>query len=328
MTAKSIGRYPGGKRFAFTVIDDTDNATLANVKPLYDFLHALGMRVTKTVWPMACPEGSPNFGESETLEDPRYLEFVRELKARGFEITWHGATMESSTRERTLAALELYFERFGEYPRIHVNHSQNRENVYWGAARFDSPVLQFFVSHVLRRPLGHFSGDDPKSPYWWGDRCQRHMEYGRNLTTNNINTASFNPSMPYRDPQRPLIPWWFSSSDADNVDEFNALIAEPNQEQLEREQGFCIVATHFGKRFVENGQVNPLTRERLSALARRDGWFPTTGELLDWLRTQRPAGAPETLPPGEWRRMQRQWAVELILRKLLSRIRPSAKPSM
>jgi hypothetical protein len=138
------------------------------------------------------------------------------------------------------------------------------------------------------------------------------------LTTNDINTAQFNPSTPYRDAARPLVPWWFSSSDADSVEEFNALIHPDHQDKLEREGGFCIVATHFGKGFVQNGVVNSVTRERLTALAQRNGWFPTTGELLDWLRARR-AAEPEgngRLPRLEWLRMQWRWALDLGLRKL------------
>ena len=41
--------------------------------------------------------------------------------------------METSQRPRTIAALQRFREIFGAYPRIHVNHSFNRENLYWGA---------------------------------------------------------------------------------------------------------------------------------------------------------------------------------------------------
>ena len=41
--------FPHGKRFAFTIVDDTDVATVANVKPLYDLLHELGFRTTKRI---------------------------------------------------------------------------------------------------------------------------------------------------------------------------------------------------------------------------------------------------------------------------------------
>ena len=60
-------QFPGGARFAFTVMDDTDVATVDNVLPIYRLLESLGMRTTKTVWPVRCEEGSRNFSLSETM---------------------------------------------------------------------------------------------------------------------------------------------------------------------------------------------------------------------------------------------------------------------
>ena len=300
--------FPGGARFAFTVIDDTDVATVANVAPIYALLEKLGMRTTKTVWPVACAEGSRDFSSSETLADAAYRAWVLGLRDRGFEITWHGATMESSPRDRTVAALERYRQLFGRAPHIHVNHASNRENVYWGSERVDNRLLKGLVERLSGHPAGFFQGQTDGSPYFWGDLCRAHMTYARNLTFNDINLASINPSMPYHDPVRPLVPWWFSSSDADDVSAFNALLAPRHLDRLERDGGFSIVATHFGKRFVTDGAVDPVTVERLTDLAGRRGWFPTAGELLDWLRTRR---ADAALPAREWRRMQWQWARDL-----------------
>jgi hypothetical protein len=42
--------WPENKDFAFTIIDDTDNATLDNIKPIYDFLLSKNIKTTKTVW--------------------------------------------------------------------------------------------------------------------------------------------------------------------------------------------------------------------------------------------------------------------------------------
>ena len=318
MTALRRFEFPNGKQFAFTVVDDTDVATVANVKPVYDLLHELGFRTTKTVWPLPCPEGSPDFSSSQTLEDPEYRAFTIDLQRRGFELTWHGATMETSDRTRTIAALERFSEVFGEYPRIHLNHALNRENVYWGTSRLDSRMLRTLVGRLARWPADYFTGHVEGSPFWWGDLCEKHVTYGRNLTTNDINTAEFNPSMPYRDPARSLIPWWFSASDAEGVDEFNELIHPRRQERLAREGGICIVATHFGKDFVRDGVVNSVTRARLEELSQRPGWFPTTGELLDWLRARRMAepGSTGILPKREWRSMQWRFVVDLGFRKL------------
>lgn len=304
--------FPNGKRFAFTILDDTDVATVDNIKPIYDLLFQCGMRTTKTIWPLRCEEGSKNFKTSQTMEDPDYREFVIELHRRGFEITWHGATMESSRRERTVAALEQFRATLGDYPRIHVNHSHNRENIYWGAGRIDSPLLKRLIGSFAGQPDSYFSGHDETSSYWWGDLCRRSIVYARNLTFHEINTTSVNPSMPYRDPRRPLAPWWFSASDAEGVSEFNDLLSTANQQRLEEEGGVCIVATHLGKGFVRNGVLNEQTRQRIAQLSQRPGWFPTVGQLLDWLRLQRQS---DLLPPAEWRRMQWRWARDLALRK-------------
>jgi hypothetical protein len=273
----SNGRFPGGARFAFTIIDDTDVATVANVAPIYRLLERLGMRTTKTVWPLEYSEGSSDYAGSQTLADAEYVAFIRDLRTRGFEITWHGATMESSTRERTLRGLSRYREVLGEYPRIHVNHSYNRENIYWGSARVDDRALKVFAERFGDRDAGYYLGDQPGSDYWWGDVCREHFEYARNLTFSDINVSAVNPTMPYRDPSRPLVPWWFSSADADNVLEFNELLRSAQQQRLEAEGGICIVATHLGKGFVEDGRVNATTAELLTELSRRRGWFPTVG---------------------------------------------------
>src|SRR6185369_261507 len=141
---------PQGARFAFSVLDDTDDSTLDNVGPLYALLRDLGFRTTKTVWPLDCPEGSRNFFAAETLQNKSYLGFVHELADAGFEIASHGATMESSRRERTLEGLELIRSEFGCYPRLFCNHGQNRENLYWGSRRFRSAPLRALTRLIGR----------------------------------------------------------------------------------------------------------------------------------------------------------------------------------
>lgn len=303
---------PGGKRFAFTIIDDTDVATTENVRPIYQLLEELGMRTTKTVWSEACPEGSDLFSGSETLEDPGYRAFVVDLQRRGFEIAWHGATMESSDRERTLDGLDRFRDTFGADPRVYANHAYNRENLYWGEARIDDPILRGVYRRFNGRPPGYYQGHVEGSRYFWGDVCHDRIEYVRNLTFRTVNLLEVNPSIPYHDPTRPHVRWWFSAADADDCHAFNELLSRDALDGLADRGGVCIVATHLGKGYVRNGEVHPRTRAVLERLARRDGWFPPVGELLDFLRAQR---SSSTLPRREWARLQWRWAFDLAARK-------------
>ncbi|HEU0054300.1 MAG TPA: hypothetical protein VFQ39_14030 [Longimicrobium sp.] len=305
--------WPEGRPFAFTILDDTDVATVRNVAPVYRLLEELGMRITKTVWPVACPEGSRDFSSSETLDDAEYLDFVLDLRRRGFEVTWHGATMESSTRARTEAALERFRALFGAYPRIHANHAYNRENLYWGTDRVDQPLLKAVIQRALPTAPDHYQGHVDGSPYWWGDLCARHVQYVRNLTFGEVNLLRVNPSMPYHDPARPLVRWWFSCSDAEDAPAFTRLLRPESQERLAGEGGCCIVATHLGKGFARDGQVERGVQRRLEQLAARGGWFVPVGELLDHLRAVR---SDDTLDAGEWDRMQWRWARDLVRRRL------------
>ena len=309
--------FPDGKHFAFTIIDDTDVATVENVAPIYQLLDDLGLRTTKTVWPFDCPEGSPYFDSSQTLEDADYRAFVLDLHRRGFEIASHGATMESSNRARTLRGLETMRATFGAYPIVHANHANNRENLYWGRERIDQVMvrgLYRLFSHAPDSFSGHLEG----SPYWWGDVARERIRYVRNLTFETLNVARINPTLPYRDPRRPLVNWWYSAADAENREAFNRLLRPAAQERLEQEGGVAIVATHFGKGFCSGGKVHPHTAALLERLSRRPGWFIPVGQLLDWLREYGGGGGP--LSSREWRRMQWYWLRDLVRRAIAERI--------
>lgn len=310
-------RFPGGRAFAFTIFDDTDDGTVANLAPVYGALRRYGLRTTKTAWVIRHADASSAFRFSETLEDPAYLEFVAGLAADGFEIGWHGAAMESSNRQTTLAALERHHELFNGYPRVFANHAQNRENLYWGADRVDSVPLRLLYRLAAGKGGGGYEGHLSGSPYFWGDVCHERVTYGRNLTFDAVNLCRINPTLPYRDPRRPLVRWWFSATDAEDADAFTELLTEPALDALEAEGGVCIVATHLGKGFARGGALRPDVEAVLKSLHRRNGWYVPVGPLLDHL-----AGTGGgALPAAEWRRMQWRWAVDLVHRTVRRRRR-------
>ncbi len=315
-------RFPNGARFAFSIFDDTDVATVENVRPIYDLLSMLGMRTTKTVWPFAWNGENSNFASSETLEDPDYLSFVSKLAALGFEIASHGATMETSNRQTTILAHERLREVFGAYPRAYANHSWNRENLYWGTDRIDLSWLRWLYGRYLGLPQDFYLGHIPDSPLWWGDLCAARHDYVRNLTFNSLNALSVNPTMPYHDPRRPLVKWWFSATDAENCDEFIDRMHPRAIDELEADGGVCIIATHLGKGFCTSGSVHPAVERILRGLSSRNGWFAPVSAILDHLLLE--SGNPEpcdrTIPSSEWRRVQIRWARDLVLRRLPRRL--------
>ena len=276
-------QFPDNKRFAFSILDDTDDSTLQNVKPVYDLLRKLGFRTTKTVWPLNCPEGSRIFFAAETLQNGPYLDFVRCLAADGFEIAFHGATMESSRRERTIQALEFLKSEFGYYPRLFCNHGHNRENLYWGYRRFQTAGLRQLARATRREPAHYYSGELEGSEYFWGDLCKKYIRYVRNFTFNKVDLLAVDPFMPYRLSETTYVNYWFSTADAPDVYAFNRLLSNEAIDVLERKQGVCIVSTHLGKGFVKNGNLNPETANILQYLAGKAGWFVPVSDVLDYL---------------------------------------------
>jgi hypothetical protein len=104
------------------------------------------------------------------------------------------------------------------------------------------------------------------------------------MTFLDINTLRKDPEMPWHDPQKSYVNYWFSSSDGHDVNLFNQLLSPRNLDQLEKEGGACIVYTHFASGFVrDDGKLDPTFKNRIDDLVSRDGWFVPCGELLDYM---------------------------------------------
>jgi hypothetical protein len=236
------------------------------------------------VWPLDCPEGSAEYFAGSTLADEQYRRFAQELNERGFELTWHCATMESSPRDRTVRGLEVFKEHFGHYPTLHANHGQNRENIYWGAKRYRNPLLRLAYYVVSGKGAPEFSGEVEGSPYFWGDLCRKHFRFVRGFTWYDVNILNRDPALVYRLAWTPYVDCWFSTSDAADVCEFNRLVTRKSVDRLRAERGVCIVSTHLGKGFVRSGRVDPQVEDTLRYLATLPGWFAPVSEILECFR--------------------------------------------
>lgn len=301
--------WPEGKRFAFTVVDDTDFATVENVGPVYEFLADCGFCTTKSVWVV---EGDRSRGEfpGQSCENAEYLRWTRILQSRGFEIGFHNGTWHGLPREEILAALDEFAELFGHNPSTAANHTGVEDSIYWADARLTGwrslvyNALTCFRNY--RRYRGHIEGD----PHFWGDYCKERIKYYRNFIYTDINTLKACPYMPYYDPVRPYVNNWFASSDGHDLASFVDCLGEANQDRLEEEGGACIMYTHFAIDFCVNGKIDRRFKELMVRLSKKNGWFVPAVTLLDHLRE---TNGPHTITNAERRRLEMKWLREKIL---------------
>ena len=294
--------WPDGKSFAFTIFDDPDSQTLEAGREVYALLADLGFRTTKGVWPIR-GSGTPS-DHGGTCAEPPYRSWVQELQRKGFEIGLHNATLHTSPRPQTELGLKTFAEYFGGDPVTLAQHYCCDENVYWGDQRVSGVHRLLYNALTRGQNRNRFHGHIPGHPEFWGDICQRYIRYVRNFTFAETNTLRACPYMPYHDPARPYVNYWFASAEGATIAPFLERISDANLDRLEAEGGACIMYTHFGIGFWA-GRIDPRFATSMSRLARRSGWFVPVADLLDYLLKQR--AGESVLQPAERRAVERRW---------------------
>jgi hypothetical protein len=301
-------RWPEGKRFAFTIFDDPDRQTVEDGKRAYGVLGDLGFRTTRGVWPGRAVR-TPN-SQGADCGDPEYLRHTQELQAAGFEVGYHNHTRHSSTREEIIAGLDDFKAFFGHDPSAMANH-YNGDAMYWGPARLTQPIRMAYIVATVGRTNGRHFGHVPGHPWFWGDVCRDRIRYCRNFVYADINTLAACPWMPYRDPTKPFVNAWYASTEGSNAPRFLDALTEANQDRLEAEGGACIMYTHFGHHFVEDGRISQRFVDLMTRLSRKGGWFVPVSTLLEYIR---PYDRIEMLRDDERRRLERRWLWEKLFR--------------
>lgn len=285
-----LSPYPDQKNFAFTITDDPDFTRLNKIEPVYELLTKLGFRTTIAVWVLEAtrsngvPDEVGSFDFGDTLQRDEYRAYIKNLAERGFEIAIHTASGGNDTRENTELAYEEFRAHFGYFPKVAIMHAENLDNVYWGNKVVNNGIGRSILSAAISKAKYPFGGDDPISEYYWGDLLKAKTQYVRLWGTPSLDTLSFNPSMPYHDPAKPLVNYWFSFSDGNRASIFGDLVTKKNVDELVQNRGASIVYTHFAHDFAVNGEVDKQVEQGLRYVAsQKDGWFVTTSQLLDRL---------------------------------------------
>jgi hypothetical protein len=295
--------WPDKRSFAFTIFDDPDSQTFEASKAIYGFLQDCGFRTTKGVWPTRATRPPSDHGM--TCGDSReYVDWLVQLQGAGFEIALHNATSHTSTRAETLAGLEQFAKYFGCYPKSMANHYFCQDTIYWGENRVTGSrrLLYNLLTRGKNRNISY--GHDPKHPYFWGDACKEKIKYVRNFAFARLNTLRACPPMPYHDPLKPYVNYWFASSEGSKVETFLRLVTERNLDQLEEERGACIMYVHFGHRFFDDGAIDQGFRAIMQGIAKRNGWFVPVSTLLDFLLAQKTVS---DISEKERAQIERRW---------------------
>ncbi len=303
-------KWPNNHEFAFTIFDDTDFATLKNIKPIYSFLNDIGLKTTKSVWTLESKVKNPYITGS-TCEEKDYLKWLLEIKEKGFEIALHNVSNSSSIRDDTIKGIEKFHEYFGNYPKSFANHADCEESIYWGQYRL-SGIYKLLYSLIKYKNYNRFRGHIEQDKYFWGDICKNKIKYVRNFVFNDINTLKQCDSMPYHDPLKPYVNYFFSSSNGSDVKAFNNLLSEKNQNKLLEEGGACIVYTHLGNGFFRNSKIHEEFKNSLTKLSKKNGWFCTTSELLDYLLDKK--NKDINITSKEKKTLERKWFFEKIFK--------------
>ncbi len=287
MASAELRWPPYPYRAGFTITDDADAAELATVKPVYDLLAKHGIRVTRTVWafrpeePCGLPGLPPSIQRGVTLEDPEYARYCAWLGEQGFEIALHGASAGNNRSAATARAFAR-LDALAPPARTFVCHAKNADNPYWQEKVVARGPLRRLLELYAR---GHrCGGEDPSSPYFWGDLCRERVRYVRLLRTRRINTLAANPSMPYFEREKPFVRGWFSATKRSFRDATRpeALAA------LEREWGACFLYQYLCRYTLPDGSLRPEFTAGVAHLAERWAlWCAPASELLDRLRLTR-----------------------------------------
>lgn len=270
--------------FRFTIIDDTDDATLENIKPIYDFLTEKEIFITKTVW-VYPPRDEHSKGDS--LQRKEYADYIKKLSERGFEIALHNVGSGNYNREEILKGIEEFHRILGFYPKIHINHSYNKDSIYGGHKRFNRP-FNYIIKKLYPQYSSGFLGDEENSDYFWGDRHKELIRFSRSHEFKGLNTLKIDKLTPYIDPNRNRYSnYWFSCSFAPNQDVFADLMSFDNIDDLAKNNGTAIVYTHFGY-FMQNKKIDSRFLESINYLSSlKGGSFIPVSDLLNAIAKER-----------------------------------------
>jgi hypothetical protein len=286
----SVGLFPEGYTFGFTIIHDADCAYSRRLAPLFEAFDEFGFKLTVTAfvfwadwanngaiwreWKEAERDGGDFFApKAVPLVDDKEREFYVELANRGHEIGIHTPSDTSDTRHDIVRAFEFFKEVFGHYPKVYTEHSgsTNKE----AQANEGSKPESIYYNADLLNDYGPWVWIDDE----WGIPHNRHAQFYDILA---VNGSPFNKvaEMKYGIAKGFLRSGKWREGDGDG---FLAGYSDENIDLLEKNRGLALVYTHLDKKWLDSGtrQMRGAIKDQLRYLASKNGWFVPASTILD-----------------------------------------------
>ena len=77
--------------------------------------------------------------------------------------------------------------------------------MYWGDARLSGSRRVIYNLLTQFKKMNRFTGHVKSSPFFWGDHCQKQIQFVRNFVFPEINTLKACPEMPYHDSKKKYV---------------------------------------------------------------------------------------------------------------------------
>jgi len=138
----------------FSLTNDPDHGLVDDYRPVLRSLADAGIFVTTAVFCTLKDDGTPlsrhcNRTETHTLDNNAYCKLMKEAKAMGHEIAFHGYSQVSDLRREFEYGLEIYDKVFGEYPSVYIEHGGHPHKHDMGMCKNEN--LAMFGSDVNSR---------------------------------------------------------------------------------------------------------------------------------------------------------------------------------
>jgi len=163
---KDIGLDELNKKFILVLTTDPDHGKTEHYRKVFTQFNKLGLKWTIAVFNHIENDNSQLAkhcykGETNSLEDKKYREFILGLKSQRHEIAWHGYSQISNSRDKFIKGLEEFKEIFDHYPFTYIEHGGHPQTHNLGIVKKETLAMngkndksKFYIEDIIKERIG------------------------------------------------------------------------------------------------------------------------------------------------------------------------------